>query len=142
VSLEYLLDTNVVSEALRPRPNEEVLGRLEAEDGKMAIPAVVWHELLFGMMRLPDSKRRSMVQAFLVDLVEPVFPVLPYDDRAGAWHAAQRAVLAGRGMTPPFSDGQIAAVAAVNDLVLVTWNLDDFEAFEGLRVECWHRGLV
>lgn len=137
MSLAYLLDTNVISEVLRPSPDEGTLARMEAEDGRMAIPSVVWHELLYGMMRLPDSKRRDTVEAFLFEFVEPVFPVLSYDDRAGAWHAAQRAALTERGLVRPFVDGQIAAVAAVNDLVLVTRNVKDFAGFEGLSMERW-----
>jgi tRNA(fMet)-specific endonuclease VapC len=43
--------------------------------------------------------------------------------------------LAGR--TPPLADGQIAAVARTNDLVLVTLNLMDYDGFRDLRVEDW-----
>ena len=138
MSLAYLLDTNVVSEALKSRPNEGVLRRMEAEDGRMAIPSVVWHELLYGMMRLPESRRRTLVEDFLVEFVEPVFPVLSYDDSAGAWHADQRTILTAAGRSTSFPDAQIAAVAATRNLVLVTRNRKDFEDFEGLHVECWH----
>lgn len=138
MSLAWLLDTNVVSEALRPNPDPGVMAQLEAEDGRMAIPSVVWHELSFGMLRLPPSRRRDTTEAFLSEFVAPVFPVLPYDDRAAAWHAAQRAALTAAGKPPPFVDGQIAAIAAVNDLTLVTRNIKDFERFEGLPVIRWH----
>ena len=45
--------------------------------------------------------------------------------------------LAQIGRTPPFADGQIAAVAATNGLCLVTFNRDDYAAFRGLRLEDW-----
>jgi tRNA(fMet)-specific endonuclease VapC len=41
------------------------------------------------------------------------------------------------GATPPFADGQIAAVAATNGLILVTLNTGDYAAFQGLRLEDW-----
>ena len=63
--------------------------------------------------------------------------VLDYTNTAAEWHARERARLVARGQTPPILDGQIAAVAAVNDLTLVTFNVRDFNRFEGLRVESW-----
>lgn len=52
--------------------------------------------------------------------------------------AEERARLSKTGLTPSFADGQIAAVAAVNDLTLVT-DVADFENFDGLRIERWHQ---
>lgn len=65
------------------------------------------------------------------------FPVLDYDRRAADWHAVERARLSAAGRTPPFVDGQIAAIARVNDLVLITSNKDDLRGFEGLRTRSW-----
>jgi tRNA(fMet)-specific endonuclease VapC len=62
--------------------------------------------------------------------------VLPYDEHAASWHARERARLTKRGKPPSFVDGQIAAVAAVNGLTLVTRNVRDFVAF-AVRVESW-----
>lgn len=63
--------------------------------------------------------------------------VLPYDGKAALWHGEQRAKLEARGLRPPFADGQIAAIAATQALVVVTRNTTDFEAFEGLDVLNW-----
>ncbi len=103
----------------------------------MAIASVVWHEMLFGCFRLPRSTRRSTIEEYLNEVVAPSIPILPYDARAAGWHAAERARLSAIGRTPPFADGQIAAVASVNDLTLVTANLDDYAAFQDIRVEDW-----
>jgi tRNA(fMet)-specific endonuclease VapC len=65
--------------------------------------------------------------------------ILDYDDRAAAWHAAERARLAGIGLTPSFVDGQIAAIARVNGCTLVTANLGDFNHFRDLPLEDWRR---
>ncbi len=64
-------------------------------------------------------------------------PILDYDRAAAEWHASERARLAAKGETPPFVDGQIAAIARVHDLMLVTFNAGDFKRFEGIRVLTW-----
>jgi tRNA(fMet)-specific endonuclease VapC len=69
--------------------------------------------------------------------VRPSIPVLPYDQAAAEWHAAERARLSAAGKTPAFVDGQIAAIAKVNDLILVTSNRSHFENFRELQVEDW-----
>ena len=63
--------------------------------------------------------------------------MLDYDLDGADWHARERARLVAAGKTPPFVDGQIAAIACVNDLTLVTSNLDDFREFGELKVESW-----
>jgi tRNA(fMet)-specific endonuclease VapC len=60
-----------------------------------------------------------------------------YDQAAAEWHASERARLAARGRIIPHLDGQIAAVAATYNLILVTSNRRDFEPFEGLTIEDW-----
>ena len=133
----YLLDTNVVSEPLRPEPSEGVVRKLRIHGEESAIPAPVWHELRFGCARLPPSRRRDTLERYLEDVVLASFPVLDYDQEAADWHARQRARLVAAGQTPPYVDGQIAAIAHVNDLIVVTSNDRDFEDFQGIRVERW-----
>ena len=63
--------------------------------------------------------------------------VLPYDNAAAEWHARERARLEKRGERPSFVDGQIAAIAVTQSLVLVTRNVRDFDRFEDLELENW-----
>jgi tRNA(fMet)-specific endonuclease VapC len=133
----YLLDTNIISEPLRPEPNPKILERLRNYQAQLATASVVWHELLFGCYRLPDSERRAAIEEYLQRVVATSIEILPYDGHAARWHASERARLALAGRTPPFADGQIAAVARANDLVLVTLNLADYAGFRDLRVEDW-----
>ena len=137
MNLRYLLDTNVISEPLRPEPNVRVMRRLRAHETEIAIPAPVWHELRFGSARLPPSTRRTAIERYLEDVVLANFPVMEYDQQAADWHALERARLAAVGRTPPFVDGQIAAISRVQDLTLVTANALDFSDFEGLRMHNW-----
>lgn len=132
-----LLDTNVISEPLRPAPNPGILERLRRHQDQLATASIVWHELLIGCYRLPASERRRAIEEYLGRVVASSIEILPYDEAAAGWHAAERARLAGAGRTPPFADGQIAAVARTNDLILVTLNLTDYEGFRDLRVEDW-----
>ena len=137
MSPKYLLDRNIVSEPLRPRPSRTVLRRLTRHEGEVAIASVVWHELRFGAARLPPSRRREAIERYLVDVVLASFTFLDYDREAAEWHAGERARLEASGRTPSFIDGQIAAIACVHDLVVVTANRADFREFKGLRVEDW-----
>lgn len=133
----FLLDTNVVSEPLRPKPNARLLARLQRHENDLAIASVVWHELWFGSPRLPLSAKRDAIEKYLNEVVAVSMPILPYAARAAEWHAAERARLSKLGKTPPFVDGQIISIARVNDLILVTLNPSDYAAFEEVSVEDW-----
>ena len=97
----------------------------------------VWHELNFGYLRLPVSRKKASIRKFLETVILPTIKILPYDTKAAEWHAQQRAKLTAKGQVPPFVDGQIAAIAFVNDLTLVTRNISDFSCFNELSIENW-----
>ena len=137
MSVKFLLDTNVVSEPLRPVPAPAIMRRLRRHEGETAIASIVWHELQFGCGRLPKSRRRTAIERYLEEVVLASFPILDYDRPAAEWHARERSRLEAAGKTPPFIDGQIAAIASVHDLMLVTANKADFRGFKGLRVQSW-----
>jgi len=139
VTIRYLLDTNVLSEAIKSHPNERMLERLSEHDGEFATCSVVWHELSYGAARLAASKKRRAIEAYLEEAVRSTLPILPYDQEAATWHAKERARLTKSGRPPSAADGQIAAIAHVNDLILVTANVKDFRRFKDLVVEDWSR---
>ncbi len=111
--------------------------RLREHEDEIAIPAPVWHELRFGCSRLAQSQRRNEIERYIEDVVLASFPVLDYGQEAADWHALERARLEAAGKTPPFIDGQIAAIAHVNGLILVTSNPTDFRSFKGLQIRSW-----
>ena len=111
---------------------------LERHRDEITTAAPVWHELQYGCLRLPVSRKRELLEAYLQDVVWQNLDILPYDERAAGWHAEQRARLSARGQTPSFVDGQIAAIAKVSGLALVTRNVSDFSLFEDLDVKSWH----
>jgi len=137
VSLRYLLDTSIVSSPVSKVPSADVVRQLEAHGHECAIAAPVWNELTYGCQRLPKGKRRDAIAAYLDDVVRASFPVLAYDEAAAQWHGVERARLEGLGKAAPYVDGQIAAIAYVNELTLVTVNVKDFARFKGIEVENW-----
>ncbi len=136
----YLLDTNVLSEPLRKSPDAGVMRCLEMHGDAVVTASPVWHEMVFGSSRLRPSRRRSAIERYLFEVVHRTVPVLPYDEAAAAWHAAERARLEASGHVPPFVDGQIAAVARTAGCVLVTADAAGFDQWEGLEIERWHSG--
>lgn len=118
-------------------PDQGVLQKLEEYGGECAISAQVWHELRYGVGRLPRGKRRDVLEAFLRDVVYPTLPILAYDERAAEWLARERVRLEKIGKHTAVVDGQIAAVAATNGIPVVTANVSDFSAFKGLAVQNW-----
>ncbi len=71
------------------------------------------------------------------EIVRSTIPILPYDINAATWHALERARLTSLGKTPAFADSQIAAVAKVNGLILVTNNVSDYQDFLEVTVVNW-----
>jgi len=130
VTLTYLLDTNILSEPLRPQPNPRILSQLQTQADRCATASIVIHELFYGCYRLPKGRKRSTIENYLHEVVLATLPILTYSPPAAEWHARERARLEGQGLTPPFADGQIAAVARVHGLTLVTRNLADYAHFE------------
>jgi tRNA(fMet)-specific endonuclease VapC len=135
--IRYLLDTNIISDPARPDPSEEVVERLEAHSDEAALPSIVWHELVYGVERMDQGRRRAYLADYLREVVRPSMAIIPYDEAAAQWHGAARAGLEAQGLSQPFADGQIAAIAATRGLILVTRNTSDFERYDELHVENW-----
>ena len=137
MTLRYLLDTNMISEPVRPLPNANVMTQLIEAKSTVAIASIVWQEVLLGCYRMPDSKRRRAIEAYLQEEVKVKLPILPYTQEAAEWFAKERARLIPIGLTPSYADGQIAAIAKVNNLILVTRNVADYANFQDLVIENW-----
>jgi tRNA(fMet)-specific endonuclease VapC len=137
VTARFLLDTSIISVPISKVQNAGVLKHLEDYGHECAIAAPVWHELTFGCQRLPRGRKREAVETYLRDVVLASFPVLVYDESAAHWHGVERARLEALGKPAPYVDGQIAAIAYVNELTLVTANVKDFARFKGVEVDNW-----
>lgn len=136
----YLLDTNILSEPAKPRPNPSVLERLEQVSPLCAMSSITYHELYYGVHLVQNETRRLHLERYLLNVVKPSFPVLSYDSSDAEIHAVMRARLRERGMSVADMDAQIAAIAIANNLILVTRNLRDFEPMatvSTLMLENW-----
>ncbi len=134
-TLRYLLDTNIVSQPVCKRPDVRVLAELREFGEVCAIASTTWHELHYGASLLPESRRRAKIEHYIRGL-PAVMPILDYDAPVAAWHGRIRAKLQASGLTTPILDGQIAAVAHVHSLTVITANVVDFEPF-GVPVKNW-----
>jgi tRNA(fMet)-specific endonuclease VapC len=137
VGIRYLLDTNILSEPLASQPSSLVLKKIKANSAFLALASVTWQEFLYGMYLLPAGKRKDRIEDYLFRRILPALPILAFDANAAQWQAKQRVRLRQIGRSPTYPDSQIAAIAAVNSLILVTRNIRDFAGFEGLQLQNW-----
>jgi tRNA(fMet)-specific endonuclease VapC len=101
---------------------------------------VTYQELLTGLKRLPDGKRKDMIADFFHHFVTETFPVIEYDRSAAIMYSDLFAECEKSGKVRPYSDTQIAASAKSSNMILITRNIEDFKPFEelcGLLVENW-----
>ena len=138
--MKALLDTCVISELVSKKPNPKVVefvDSLDAEDVYLSVITI--GEIVKGIERLPSSKRRSELQAWLNDdlLVRFEGNVVPLDiDIMAAWGRIA-ARLESAGKTMPAIDSLIAAMALARKMTLVTRNIGDFEGADVEIVNPW-----
>jgi predicted nucleic acid-binding protein len=131
-----LLDTNVLSELMRPEPEETVLDWVDQLNRETTyISTINQAEILQGVMLLPDGKRKQQ----LTKKAEQMFQlyeqrILPFDIRAAEIYAE---VVVGRqqqGRPIYFQDAQIAAITIEYNCAIATRNVSDFKEIERLKV--------
>lgn len=135
----YLLDTNIVSEFSKDKPNEQVLEFYRARKDLCAISAITWQELIRGVSKLPEGRKKQYLEKCLSNYEED-FDVISYDKFASQICGEIQAAAEKDGKKVHFYDSQIAATAISNGMVLVTHNTSDFEQFKEktfLRLEDW-----
>lgn len=124
-----VLDTNVVSESMRPQPDPGVLRWLDSvhwRDGHITVMTV--GELLQGAFQLPPGRRRDAVQGRVDEaLMTYDGRILGVDTRTAPYFAEIRATRRALGRPIDHSDAWIAAVCRRHDVPLVTRNVKDFE---------------
>ena len=134
-----VLDTNVVSEAMKPQPDPAVLAWLDAQAAEtLYLTSVTLAELWVGIGAMPAGRRSEALTQTLEGLL-PLFEgrILPFDALA-ARHYAQLAVAAraaGRGLPTP--DGYIAAIAAAQGFAVATRDTAPFEAAGRVVINPW-----
>ncbi len=136
----YLLDTNIISEMFRPKPNPLVFKKLEEYEKLCSLPSTAWNELLFGVNIMASGKKRDYIFSKLVDDIQANYEIIQYDNHAAWIHADIRSRLKEQGIGIDFQDSQIASIAVSNNMVLVTRNIKHFESIQKvspLMLENW-----
>lgn len=125
--MTYLLDTNVLSEGMRPAPDEKVIRWLDVHQEESAISALTLAEMARGAEALPDGKRRNELLRLLRFMQEDFADaVLPFDE-AVAWEWARYCKRVSEdGQAVAAMDSLIAATALAYGLIVVTRNTRDF----------------
>jgi predicted nucleic acid-binding protein len=134
-----LLDTNVVSEAIKPEPHPSVLAWLDAQAAEtLFLSSITVAELLFGIGALPDRRRKDTLAARIDRLLDQlVGRVLPFDTSAARRYAdlAVKAREAGKGFPTP--DGYIAAIAAAHGFMVASRDTSAFNAAGLTVIDPW-----
>lgn len=125
-----VLDTNVVSELLRPAPAKQVEAWLSAQDGaEVYFTAVGEAELRHGVAILPAGRRRTSLAKVIEGILEEDFRdrILPFDRAAASAYAAIAAKRRAAGRPISQFDCQIAAIARAHEASVATRNTGDYE---------------
>jgi hypothetical protein len=130
-----LLDTNVVSEVMRPEPNTTVADWFaDQEIDRVFLSTITIAELLFGVQSLPDGRRKQALSGRIERLIEDFADRIVAFDAPAARVFADLAVRARqKGKAFPIPDGYIAAIAAARQFAVATRDSAPFEA-AGLSV--------
>lgn len=134
-----LLDTNVVSEAMKPDPAPAVRTWLDAQTAEtLYLSSITIAELMFGIGALPKGRRRDKLAAALDGVLELFADrILPFDTKAARRYAALAvsARTAGKGFPTP--DGYIAAIAAAHDFTMASRDTSAFTAAGLTVIDPW-----
>ena len=137
-----LLDTNVVSEAMKPEPHPSVRDWLDAQAAEtLFLSSVTIAELMFGIGALPRGKRKDRLATTLDGVMELFKPrVLPFDTQAARRYAdlAVKARKDGKGFPTP--DGYIAAIAAAHGFAVASRHTAAFAAAGLTVIDPWTGG--
>ncbi len=135
-----LLDTNVLSELMRSKPDPRVLAWVDAQPAnQLVICAITVAEILYGIARMPDGKRKQG----LLDMASAMFDedfagnILPFDADAAVHYAEIAAESEARGRVVEMADAQIAAIGRLHDAIVATRNTRHFESLGVGLVDPW-----
>ena len=141
--LIYLLDTNIISEPTKAQASDKVIQKLAENLEYSGISSIVWAETLTGVKQLPDGKRKTGLFDYLVENVQKMYEIIPFDASCASIYSDLAQKLKETGSPAPQFDLLIAATAIANNLILVTRNTRDFEVItkvSNLMIENWFVG--
>lgn len=133
--MRYLLDTNVVSEIMRPQPDFAVICWVQDHSSDVVLSSIGLEEIYHGVFVMPEGKRKKALKAAIDAIVRDCTDrVLGFDAFCGYLCAEVRALAKRAGRTGTIEDFMIAAICLRNNVALVTRNVKDFDYVEGLEI--------
>lgn len=138
--MAFLLDTNVIGETVRPRPDMTVLDWIEARSpGDLFLAAQTIGELVRGARKVKEQARRERFERWIEQDLARQFDgrILPFDASTAAVWGRLMGDGDPAGHRPSAADAQIAAAAIQHDLTLVTRNVKDFRNFDIRLLDPW-----
>ena len=136
-----VLDTNVISEIFRPSPEPRVLEWLVSLTGDVAITSITLAELLAGVRRLPEGRRKDALVHGIEEAVAPYRgsrSVLAFDADAAERYAEVLASREAAGAPVSTADAQIAAICLAHGATCATRNVKDFQHTGVELVDPWN----
>ena len=134
----FLLDTNIISELVRPSPNENLLSWLsEQDEGSIYLSVITIAEIMRGVAKLDNGKKKDTLFKWIKNEIPKKFlgRILDFDQESaflwGKWQGEGDRT----GKPNSIMDTQIAAIAAKFELILVTRNIKDFSS---IPIECFN----
>jgi predicted nucleic acid-binding protein len=138
-----ILDTNIVSEPMKPAANKNVLQWLDKQLAEtLFLTTTSLAEPLVGIEILPDGKRKIGLDGALKQLVSRLFAsrILSFDQAAAENYAPLISRARSAGYSIAVADGQIAAIAATHGFVVATRDTAPFVAAGIATINPWHEG--
>lgn len=136
-----LLDTNVLSELMRAKPDPDVVAWVDAQSIQdLVISSITVAEILYGIARMPKGKRRQSFEDMAASMFDRDFAgrILPFDADAAEHYAELAAESEAKGRIADMADAQIAAIARLHGAQVATRNVRHFESFGVVLIDPWN----
>jgi tRNA(fMet)-specific endonuclease VapC len=132
----FLLDTDIVSNLVKQRPSNLLIGRLAAVPAdQQYTSSITLGEILYGILRARSGS--AALRQRIDRLLSGIMTILPFDANAARYYGQIRADLERQGIPIGDADTRIAAIAMTHGLVVVTGNVRHFSRIPGLVVQNW-----
>ena len=132
-----LLDTNVLSELMRPTPNKQVVSWIDKQsEWDLWTSSITLAEIFLGISLLDDGKKKAILFELAQQMFDEDFKgrCLPFDEQAAVEYAAIVAKRTKIGRPVSVEDAQIASISKTANLILATRNIKDFDEIDGLKL--------
>lgn len=129
----FLLDTNIISELVRPEPNENLISWLSAQDDRtLYLSVITMAEIMRGIAKLDDGKKKNKLYNWVKNEIPKKFEgrIFDFDQESAFVWGTLQGEGDRSGCPKPVMDVQIAAIAVRYGLILVTRNVKDFSLFD------------